>query len=185
VKRCFALLFLFGVVTSPLQCATLERLSLTDMIQKSTAIVRATVAGSSVAQSGPVIYTHYQLQVNELYKGPAQSTVDLALPGGIARGFQQIYSGAPQLHPGEEYVFFLWTGKSGLTQVIGLTQGLFAVSDVGAANPALTRSASHETMVDHSTGRQVRDQTLSMTLSGLKSQIAATLGGAPGAQGAR
>ena len=146
-----------------------------DMIGKSTAIVRAKVVSSTVASSGPVIYTHYQLQVSERYKGPAQATVDLALPGGIAGGVQQVYGGVPQLHPGEEYVFFLWTGKSGLTQVIGLTQGLFAVSDAGAKDPALTRSASHDTMIDRGTGQPVRDQTLNLTLSSLKSQIASTL----------
>ncbi len=176
MKRPFAILYLVGLVTAPLQCATLERLSLTDMIGKSTAIVRAQVASSSVARSGPVIYTHYQLQVSERYKGPAQSTVDLALPGGISGGIQQIYSGVPQLSPGEEYVFFLYTGKSGLTQVIGLTQGLFAVSSRGSKDPALTREASHEMMLDHAAGRQVRDETLRMSLGALKSQISATLG---------
>jgi hypothetical protein len=146
-----------------------------DMIGKSTAIVRAQVVDSYMARSGPVIYTHYQLLVSERYKGPGQSTVDLALPGGVLGGVQQIYSGVPRLHPGEEYVFFLWTGRSGLTQVIGLTQGLFAVSASGAKNPELTRSASHEMMLEHATGRQVADRTVNTTLSTLKSQIAATL----------
>jgi len=159
----------------PLQCATLERLSLDDLIAKSTAIVRGKVTGATAAFSGPVIYTHYQLQVSELYKGPAQPTVDLALPGGAANGVQQIYSGVPQLHPGEEYVFFLWTGTSGLTQVIGLTQGMFAVSAGSGKDPALIRAASHELMLDRATGRPVQDQTLNMNLSALKTQITSTL----------
>jgi hypothetical protein len=165
-----------GLVSTALQCATLERLALPDIIGKSTAIVRARVTGSSVAKIGPVIYTHYQLQVSEQYKGTAESTVDLAFPGGALGGIQQVYSGVPQLHTGEEYVFFLWTGKTGVTQVIGLTQGLFAVSNAGAKDPALIRAASHETMIDRGTGRHVQDQTLTMTLSALKSQISAVLG---------
>jgi hypothetical protein len=176
VKRPFAILFVTGLVTSALQCATLERLAMTDIIGTSTAIVRAQVAGSYVAKIGPVIYTHYQLQVSEQYKGSAESSVDLAFPGGAMGGIQQTYSGVPQLHAGEEYVFFLWTGKTGVTQVIGLTQGLFAVSNVGAKDPALTRAASHETMIERATGRHVQDQTLTMTLSALKSQISAALG---------
>lgn len=148
---------------------------MSEMISKSTAIVRATVAGSSVARSGPVIYTHYQLNVVESYKGPAETTVDLALPGGVSGGIQQNFGGVPQLHAGEEYVFFLYTGRSGLTQVIGLTQGLFAVSQAAAKDPEVTRTASHELMLDGKTGRQVQDQTLDMTLSALKSQIAAGL----------
>jgi hypothetical protein len=176
VRRAFAIPLVIGLVTFVLQSATLERLSLADIIAKSTAIVRAQVASSYVAKIGPVIYTHYQLQVSERYKGPAQSSVDLAFPGGSSGGVQQIYSGVPQLHAGEEYVFFLWTGKSGVTQVVGLTQGLFAISDVGAKDPALTRTASHETMIERGTGRHVQDQTLTMTLSALKSQTSAALG---------
>ncbi len=175
MKRHFAILSLLCSAFPPLRSATLERLSLGDMIGKSTAIVRAKVVSSYVAQSGPVIYTHYQLQVSEHYKGPAQSTVDLALPGGVFHSVQQIYSGVPQLHPGEEDVFFLWTGKSGLTQIIGLSQGLFAVSASGEKDPAVTRAASHEMMLDHVNGRQVQDQTMNMTLSALKLRIAATL----------
>jgi hypothetical protein len=176
VKRPFAILFVIGLVSSVLQCATLERIALADIIGKSTAIVRARVTGSSIAKIGPVIYTHYQLQVSEQYKGTAESSVDLAFPGGVLGGIQQVYSGVPQLHAGEEYVFFLWTGKTGVTQVIGLTQGLFAVSDTGAKDPALIRAASHETMIERGTGRHVQDQTLTMTLSALKLQISAVLG---------
>jgi hypothetical protein len=156
-----------------------------DMIGKSTAIVRAKVGGSSVATTGPVIYTHYQLQVSEHYKGTAESTVDLALPGGALHGVQQIYDGVPQLHSGEEYVFFLFTGKSGITQVIGLTQGLFAVSGTGAKDPALTRLGSHEMMLDHASGRQVHDETLNLTLSALKSQIASALAVPSAAKGTK
>jgi hypothetical protein len=164
------------LICSVLQCATLEHLALPDIIGKSTAIVRARVTGSSVAKIGPVIYTHYRLQVSEQYKGTAESSVDLAFPGGVLGAVQQVYSGVPQLHAGEEYVFFLWTGKTGVTQVIGLTQGLFAVSEAGAKDPALVRAASHETMIERGTGRHVQDQTLSMSLSALKSQISAVLG---------
>ncbi len=146
-----------------------------DMIAKSTAIVRAKVVSSYAAMSGPVIYTHYQLQVGERYKGAAQSSVDLAIPGGVANGIRQVWERAPQLDSGAEYVFFLWTGKSGLTQVMGLTQGLFSVAQDGSKDPAVTRSASHDTMLDHNTGRAVQDQTLTMALSGLKSQIAGAL----------
>ena len=174
-------MFVLGLAALPLQCATLERLSLADMIAKSTAIVRAKVVGSYAALSGPVIYTHYQLQVSERYKGTAQSTVDLSIPGGVANGIRQVWDGAPLLDSGAEYVIFLWTGKSGLTQVMGLTQGLFSVAQGGSKDPAVTRAASHDTMLDRNTHRAVQDETLTLALSGLKSQIA----GALAIQGAR
>lgn len=166
-------MFAFALLT--LQGATLEQLSLSDMSAKSTAIVRAKVVTSYAAASGPVIYTHYQLQVSERYKGAAQSTVDLAIPGGAADGVRQIWGGAPQLNAGDEYIFFLWTGKSGLTQVMGLSQGLFAVAPDGSKDPGVTHTATHELMLDHNTGRPVQDHTLTMPLSSLRAKIAGAL----------
>jgi hypothetical protein len=175
VNRLLSIACALTLAILPLQCATLEQLSLTDMSAKSTAIVRAKVVNSYAVMTGPVIYTHYQLQVSERYKGAAQPTVDVAIPGGVANGVRQIWGGAPQLDAGSEYVFFLWTGKSGLTQVMGLSQGLFAVAQDGSKDPGVTHTATHELMLDHITGRAVQDHTLTMPLSGLKAQIAAAL----------
>jgi hypothetical protein len=160
----------------PLQCATLERLSLDDMIQRSTTIVRAKVVSSYAGFTGPVVYTHYKLQVSETYKGNGQGAVEVAVPGGVANNLRQVFAGAPEFNTGDEYVFFLWTGKSGITQVIGLTQGLFAVSAGTASDPVTTRAASRELMLEPGTARQVKDQTLVMKLSDLRAQIASTLG---------
>jgi hypothetical protein len=158
-----------------LQAATLERLSLDDMITKSTVIVRAKVSSSCAAYSGPMIYTHYQIQVSETLKGPARSSMEIQVPGGVANNMRQTFAGAPQFNPGDEFVFFLWTGTSGSTQILGLTQGLFALAADGSADPVTTRNASHEMMLERGTARQVKDQTLVMHLSDLRSRIGATL----------
>jgi len=42
---------------------------------------------------------------------------------------------------------FLWTSKSGLTQVIGLSQGLFAVVPDSAGNSMVIRAAASEHML--------------------------------------
>jgi hypothetical protein len=159
-----------------LPAATLERLSLDDMITKSTAILRGKVLNSYTQASGPVIYTHYRIQASETFKGNSQSMVDIQLPGGSLNHMRQSFAGVPEFQAGDEYVFFLWTGRSGATQVIGLTQGLFSVAAGGASDPVTTRVASHEVMLDHGTGRQVKDQTLTMHLSDLRARIQATLG---------
>ena len=152
-----------------LSAATLVQLSLPDMIGQSTAIERAKVVSSWAAFSGPVVYTHYQLQVSERWKGPA--IAEIVVLGGVANGVQQSYAGAPQLKNGDEYVLFLWTNRAGLTHVIGMTQGLFAVAADGSADPGLTRAATHEQMLDAKTGRRVMDQTLAMKLSDLRAKV--------------
>ncbi|SPE22539.1 conserved exported hypothetical protein [Candidatus Sulfopaludibacter sp. SbA3] len=176
VKRATQLAAVLALCLSPLPCATLVRLSLSEMAAKSTAIVRAKVVDSSASLSGTVIYTHYKLQVSERLKG--QNVVEVVVPGGIANGIQQVVPGAPRYNKGDEYVFFVWTGSDGLNRVIGLTQGMFLVTADGSADPAVTRSASHELMLDPKTGHPVKDETLAMRMSDLRSQIAGALAGA-------
>ena len=163
-----------------LPAATLERLSLDDLINKSTTVVRGKVLNSFTATNGPVIYTHYRIQTSETLKGQPRGVVEIQLPGGVANNLRQSFAGVPQFKAGDEYVFFLWTGKTGATQVLGLTQGLFAVASGGAADPVTTRSASHEVMLERGTGKQVKDQTLTMHLSDLRSRIQSTLSVAQG-----
>jgi hypothetical protein len=171
-----ALVLTFCVL--PLQSATLERLSLTSMIQQSTAIVRGTVTGSHVTQQGRLIYTHYTIQVTEQFKGSSGGSADIVVPGGTLNKVRQSFAGTPSFRNGDDYVFFLWTGPSGMTHIIGLTQGLFAMSGTSSGSPVATRAASSEVMLDRATGHQVKDQTLVMNLSDLRSLIAKSLSGA-------
>jgi len=175
-RRLFVVAAWLGV--AQLQSATLQQLSMTDLIAKSTAIVRGTIRGSYAAFSGPVIFTHYSVQVAEKWKGSPGATVDVAVPGGVAGDIRQTYPGAPQFQPGDQYVLFLWTGKSGMTQIMGFSQGAFEVAQDGSSDPGLTRNPSRELMLDAATHRQVTDRPLTMRLSELRSQVANALGAA-------
>lgn len=177
VKRAVLSALLVALCLGLMPAATLERLSLNGMILGSTTIVRARVTSSYTAFSGPIIYTHYQIKVSETLKGSPAGSAEFVVQGGAANGMRQSFSGTPQFSTGDEYVFFLWTGKSGLTQIMGLTQGLFSVAQNGSKDPATTRSTSHEVMLERGTGRQVKDQTLVMTISQLRTQIGAALAG--------
>ena len=179
VRRTFGLALVFTFGLAPIHSATLERLTLDELIAKSTAIVRGKVSGAQAALRGPVVYTHYAIQVTEQLKGLSPSTVDVAVPGGIANNLRQTFPGSPKFNTGDEFVFFLWTGPSGLTQIMGLTQGIFrlapSTSSTGGASMVATRAASTELMLEPGTGRPVKDQTLVMSLSDLKSWIASGL----------
>ena len=176
VKRYVILAMVVTSCVLPLPSATLERLSLDDMITRSTTIVRGKVTASWAAFTGSVIYSHYQIQVSEQFKGTPHNSVEVMVPGGTARGLSQNFSGSPVLQQGDEFVFFLWTSKGGITWITGLTQGLFTLApgDAGTDRMA-TRAASRELMLDHETSRPVRDAALAMSLSELRSRIAATL----------
>ena len=173
--RAFASLLLLASTLRPAAAATLEQLSLDDMIAKSTSIVRGRVLGSAGVFHGPVIYTHYQIQVTEQYKGAKAASVEVIVPGGTANGVRQDVSGATQLNTSDEYVLFLWKGATGLTHIIGLTQGIFVLSKGTAADPTAVRNPTTELMLDPATGQSVRDERISMRLSDLKTRIAGTL----------
>jgi hypothetical protein len=176
VRRPFTFALAVACSLLPLGGATLERLSLEDMIARSTTIVRGTVGESWTAFTGRNIYTHYKVRVSERFKGPVQRTVEISIPGGTVGELRQTASGSPVLNKGDEFVFFLWTSKSGVTWVTGLTQGLFALSGGSAEASLATRPANRELMLDPATARPVRDNAVSMKLSELRTRIAAKLG---------
>jgi hypothetical protein len=169
-----------AAAVAPLGATTLIQLSLNDLITLSTGIVRAKVTGVRTDYRGRDIYTYYQLQVSEDWRASgltptASRQMEVAVPGGVARGVRQTVAGSPSMTVGQEYVVFLWTSRSGLTQVIGLSQGLFLVQADSSGNPVLLRPASGETVVDKN-GNPVTDQALSIGLAALRAQTRSILG---------
>ncbi len=153
-----------------LQASTLEKLGLDEMTQKSTAIVRARVSGSFGAVHGQRIYTHYRVEVSETWKGSATGSLDVVVPGGTAAGLRQTISGAPKLVEGREYVLFLWTSPTGLTHIIGLSQGVFDIRTEASGELTAARPASSELMLDGA-GNPVRDQAVRLRLKDLRTRV--------------
>ena len=164
-----------AAILAPLPGSTLEQLSLDDMIRLSTVIVRGKTQPTVSAYRSSIIYTHYQVQVSETLKGPATNQLDMVVPGGAANQMQQTFAGAPTLAPGQDYVLFLWTSKSGMTQIIGLSQGLFLVTADASGQLMVTRSAANDRMVNAS-GQPVNDSGMQMLLSDLRNRIKKSLG---------
>lgn len=156
--------------------ATLEKLTLDEMIEKSTAIVRGRVLAPSTSVRGSVLYTHFPVEVLEQWKGQPARQAEVMVPGGSRGSLHQHFPGAPSLVTGKEYVLFLWTGRSGAAQVIGFTQGVFDIRD-SAGEPTAHRAASSEALVDLRTGRMVRDEPLQMKLAELRARVGEKLAG--------
>jgi hypothetical protein len=154
--------------------ATLEKLSMDEMISQSTEIVRGRVISTGPATRGSLLYTTAQVQVTERFKGPASPAVEVWIPGGRSGNLRQTFSGAPTLNAGGDYVLFLWAGKSGIRQVIGFSQGAFDVKldDKGALQ--VMRAATSETMLDKS-GHPVEDVPVKISLDELRKRLQASL----------
>jgi hypothetical protein len=145
--------------------ATLEKLSVEEMSQKSTLIVRGRVTGCAGEIQGSVIYTACTVAVSERWKGQAGSEVRFVIPGGTARGLVQTFTGTPKMNSGAEYVLFLWAGRSGVNQVIGMSQGVFTL-DTGV----VSRKAANARMVDKS-GDEVQDEPVRLGVDQLRQRV--------------
>lgn len=167
-------LFLTAIAAASLTSgATLQQLSMDQMSQLATAVVRARVTGTSasvVASSGTsTIYTHYKLAVSEVWKGSA--TAEVMLPGGDFNGRKQSFPGVPELRVGSEYILFLWKSPStGIIHTIGLTQGIFEINRQADGSTVASRRQSGELMLNGS-GNRVSDQAISMKLGDIRTRV--------------
>jgi hypothetical protein len=158
------------VVAAYASAATLQQLSLDQIGDSATAIVRARIVSATTSFSGPTIYTHYKIQASETLKG--HPPAEFVLPGGVSGHYRQSFPGVPALTSGSEYVLFLWTSPTtGLTWPVGLTQGIFDVSSQKDGSVVLTRQAIGELMLDAS-GRPAIDRPARTALTSLRARIA-------------
>ncbi len=174
-RHTLGILALIATSLGSVSGATLEKLTTDDLVQKSTDIVRAKVISASTsyrgtAGRGGMIYTHYTLQIVERWKGLDGVRMDLAVPGGTVGNIRQTFPGAPTLEPSIEYVFFLWTSRTGLTQIMGLSQGLLTEKVDASGATILYRNASAEPMVD-SAGTPVTDSGFRLPLAAFRTTM--------------
>jgi hypothetical protein len=168
--------FLLLMAVVPLSATTLEKLSIEQMSQKATAIVRGRVDGCRASYRGSTIYTTCTVRVTERWKGANAASVEVSTPGGTAQGMSQSFSGSPALTSGQEYVLFLWTGRSGMTQLIGLSQGAFDLNLSAKGEPVAQRDPVQAALLD-SSGRETHDDGVEIKVGELRRRVAAALGG--------
>jgi hypothetical protein len=168
---------LVTVLAPSAAATTLEKLSLEQMTVQSTEIVRGRMLSAVTEQRNGIIYTRSRFQVLERWKGQTAATVEVSVPGGTLGKLHQTFAGSPAMAPGAEYVLFLWTGKSGVTQVIGLSQGVFDLKIDVKGQAQVARAAATSQMLSAS-GEPVSDASVRMTLAELDRAIRSTLGAA-------
>lgn len=150
---------------------TLELLGFDALIDKATQVVRGRVGNCNGAYRGAMIYTQCTVTVAETLKGTPAAEVRFSVPGGKVGNIRQSIAGAPQFQTGGEYVLFLWTGASGFTQVMGLSQGKFEVQGSGSAQSAVRNAVADVTLLD-GMGHEVQDAGIRVTLSSLRQRMA-------------
>lgn len=99
------------------------------LTQRAHAIARGIVSKGQVKWVGRVIYTEYDLNVQETLKGPARNHLTVAVQGGMIGNVELVLPGRPLLADGDEIVFFgeRFDGGASFTPV-GTFDGIVAVS---------------------------------------------------------
>ncbi|QOY89452.1 hypothetical protein [Paludibaculum fermentans] len=158
------------LVATGLGATTLERLTVDQMVEKSTSIVRGKVLSAAPVQRGSLIYTVYRVQVAEWIKGVSTtSTTEVYVPGGVINGRRQSIAGAPALEVGGEYVVFVWVSPSGTPYIIGLSQGVLSVRmSATTAEAVLLRGPIEDAQVVDANGQPSTDSGLKLSLSNLR-----------------
>ncbi|MGH9722064.1 MAG: hypothetical protein ACRD8O_17790 [Bryobacteraceae bacterium] len=177
-RTAVALWLCLAATAASVKATTLTRASLDDLIEKSTAIVRGRVVSATPAVRGSSIYTAVRVQVIERWKGSQEGQVEVVVPGGTVGGMRETVTGAPELTAGAEYVLFLWTGpRNRVTQLLGLSQGVLDLITNAKGETLVVRSPVDATLVDPSSGKQVRQEPVQMRLSDFSTRVARTLAG--------
>jgi hypothetical protein len=170
-----SILLLSGLAV--LQAATLERLTIEQMAQQATAVVRGRVGEARTTRFGALVYTLHRFEAEEQWKGAPVEGLEVAVPGGTYEGVTYSFGGTPELNAGEEYLLFLWTGPSGRTQVLGLSQGVFRVlrrSD----GVVVTRTEAEDSVFAGEDGAN-SSQALDTTLDQLAARVRAAMESIP------
>jgi hypothetical protein len=167
----------FFLVTVTASATTLEKLTVEQMAQKATSVVRGRVESCSSRFQGRNIYTFCRVRVSEQWKGTRQSVIEVAVPGGTTGGLTQTFSGAPSFTPNQEYVLFLWAGTSGVNQLIGLSQGALNVH-FDAKGEELAQRDEIKASLLSADGQEVEDQAVELRVGELRKRIQSALKGA-------
>jgi hypothetical protein len=69
------------------------------------------------------------------------------------------------MNNGGEYVLFLWAGRSGMNQVIGMSQGVFNLE-----SGVVTRKAASARMVDKA-GDEIQDEPVRLGVGELRQRV--------------
>lgn len=120
------------------------------LTRRAGLIVRAIVSSREPRWIGRVIYTHYDLQVQETLKGTPRSSVTMAVAGGALGNVRLAVPGAPELRAGDQLVLFgvPLEGQASFTPV-GTFDGIVSIHPAnGNARAFVTPRGKSEELED-------------------------------------
>jgi len=113
--------------------AVAPRMTAEELVTQSELILRGHVTRSWTAWDSKhkFIWTHYEIAVGEMLRGPQGATVVVSEPGGSLDGVNMQTSGTLPFAASEDAVLFLYRTPIGYWRVVGGPQGKFTVNREG------------------------------------------------------
>ena len=151
-----------------------------DLIHAAATIVTGRVVGQASQWIERDLVTVYTVQVSEVLKGAAGSTVSVVVPGGVDTNrpvpVAMTYPAAPEMLGNENVLLFL-TAEDRLADghaIVGFSQGKFTVVENAQGEKVATQNLSQLNLQDRN-GNVTRGAARSISLSQLRLKIKATL----------
>jgi hypothetical protein len=133
----------------PVRATVLAPADITELSREAAFIVRGTIVEITPrwADGRRRIDTVITLDVRQVLKGDAVSSVSFKVPGGEMGRYRSVMIGAPSFRVGEEVILFLGARAPALPHLLGLGQGVYRVERDGrtgegrVTSPALFATA--------------------------------------------
>ena len=125
-------MFVAGVLAAA-YAAVAPRVTAEELAAQSERIVHGAVTRSWTAWDSEhkYIWTHYEVAVAEILRGPIAATITVSEPGGSLDGVNMGTSGTLPFAVGEDTVLFLYRTPIGYWRTVGGPQGKYTVSAQG------------------------------------------------------
>jgi hypothetical protein len=113
----------------PLAASVVIPATLDELAGEADLIVHARVARVDARQAAGTLRVErvVTLAVVRALKGSPGETVQLVLPGGTYGRYRTVVPGVPEVAEGEEAVLFLRPSSTGVTHLVGFSQGVMRV----------------------------------------------------------
>ena len=123
-------ILVFILVCLTAQATLVPALSLEGLVDQSEIIVHGRITNSWPAwdSAHKYIWTHHRVEIVDLLRGRAGSSVTISEPGGSLDGVSMSISGAPDYAVGEEAIVFLYRTPIGYLRSTGYGQGKYTVT---------------------------------------------------------
>jgi len=120
------------LLTSP-ALAMRQAMPPAELCAQTPLVVEAEVTGQQGMWDGPLIETHIDLHIHQVFKGPLdEDSLSIVIPGGTANGVTLSVSEAASLKNDHRYVLLLIPRPDGAWTLSGGPDGAFALTGKNA-----------------------------------------------------